>query len=194
MSRSLTPEVLRLLEGANFGHLATLMPDGEPKVDPVWVGHDGVHVLVATDGKSIKTRNAEHDPRVALSVTRFDDPYEQVLVRGHASNTLRYWAYATWDGSGQPVMIFNLAALAQVPPIVTRFAFYHECAHLTLRSTDELQANCEALKLMRLRREVSPVDEAVLKQEHYRLTALGSQYLGSGKALWDATVACANAH
>ena len=118
----------------------------------------------------------------------------QVLVRGHASNTLRYWAYATWDGSGQPVMIFNLAALAQVPPIVTRFAFYHECAHLTLRSTDELQANCEALKLMRLRREVSPVDEAVLKQEHYRLTALGSQYLGSGKALWDATVACANAH
>src|SRR5262245_12431474 len=82
----------------------------------------------------------------------------QVLVRGHASNTLRYWAYATWDGSGQPVMIFNLAALAQVPPIVTRFAFYHECAHLTLRSTDELQANCEALKRMRARRELSPVD------------------------------------
>ena len=83
MSRSLTPEVLRLLEGANFGHLATLMPDGEPKVDPVWIGHDGVHILVATDGKSIKTHNAEHDPRVALSVTRFEDPYEQVLVRGH---------------------------------------------------------------------------------------------------------------
>jgi hypothetical protein len=116
----------------------------------------------------------------------------QVLVRGQANNALRYWAYATWDGAGQPVMIFNLAALAQVPPIVTRFAFYHECAHLTLRTTDELQANCEALKRMRARRELLPVDEAVLRQEHYRLTALGSQYLGSGKALWDATVACAN--
>jgi PPOX class probable F420-dependent enzyme len=83
MSRTLTPEVRRLLDGANFGHLATLMPDGHPKVDPVWVGHDGEHVLVATDGKSIKARNAEHDPRVALSVTAFEDPYEQALIRGH---------------------------------------------------------------------------------------------------------------
>ncbi|MFL6797327.1 MAG: hypothetical protein ACJ8F3_07935 [Xanthobacteraceae bacterium] len=116
----------------------------------------------------------------------------QVLVRGRSSNTLRFWAYSTWDGSGQPMMIFNPAALAQVAPIVTRFAFYHECAHLVLRSTDELQANCEALKRMRARRELAAGDEATLKQEHYRLTGLGQQYLGTGKALWDATISCAN--
>jgi PPOX class probable F420-dependent enzyme len=58
------------------------MPDGSPKVEPVWVGRDGDHVLVTTDGKSIKARNAASDPRVALSVTAFDDPYEQLLVRG----------------------------------------------------------------------------------------------------------------
>jgi PPOX class probable F420-dependent enzyme len=83
MARPLSPDVCRLLDGANYGHLATLMPDGEPKVDPVWVGREGDLVLVTTDGNSLKARNAAHDPRVALSVTAFDDPYEQVLVRGH---------------------------------------------------------------------------------------------------------------
>ena len=65
-TRTLPPEVRDLLDGANYGHLATLMPTGEPKVDPVWVGREGDLVLVATDGKSLKARNAEHDPRVAL--------------------------------------------------------------------------------------------------------------------------------
>jgi PPOX class probable F420-dependent enzyme len=81
--RPLSPDIRRLLDGANYGHLSTLMPTGEPKVDPVWVGREGDHILVTTDGRSLKARNAEHDPRVALSVTAFDDPYEQVLVRGH---------------------------------------------------------------------------------------------------------------
>ena len=81
--RPLSTDARRLLDGANFGHLSTLMPSGEPKVDPVWVGHDGDHVLVTTDAKSIKATNAAHDPRVALSVVAFDDPYDQLLVRGH---------------------------------------------------------------------------------------------------------------
>jgi PPOX class probable F420-dependent enzyme len=72
----------RLLDGANFGHLSTLMPDGGPKVEPVWVGREGDRVLVTTDGRSIKARNVEGDPRVALSVTAFDDPYDQLLIRG----------------------------------------------------------------------------------------------------------------
>ncbi len=75
-------EARRLLEGANYGHLATLMEDGAPKVDPVWVDLDGDLVVVATDAKSLKARNVERDPRVALSVTAFDDPYDQVLLRG----------------------------------------------------------------------------------------------------------------
>jgi PPOX class probable F420-dependent enzyme len=74
-----------MLDGANYAHLATLMPDGAPKVDPVWVGRDGDLVLVTTDGRSLKARNAEHDPRVALSVTSFENPYEQLLIRGRVA-------------------------------------------------------------------------------------------------------------
>ena len=82
MTITLSEPARRLLDGANYGHLATLMPDGHPKVDPVWVGRDGDHILITTDGKSIKSRNAAGDARVALSVTAFDDPYDQLLVRG----------------------------------------------------------------------------------------------------------------
>jgi hypothetical protein len=58
------------------------MPGGHPKVDPVWVGRDGDRVLVATDGKSIKATNVAGDRRVSLAVTAFDNPYDQVLIRG----------------------------------------------------------------------------------------------------------------
>ena len=82
MGRTLDDDARRLLDGVNYGFLATLMPGGHPKVDPVWVGRDADRVLVATDGRSIKARNAIADPRVSLAVTAFDDPYDQVLIRG----------------------------------------------------------------------------------------------------------------
>jgi PPOX class probable F420-dependent enzyme len=79
---SLNDDARRLLAGPNYGYLSTLLPGGEPKVDPVWVDHEGDLVLVTTDGKSIKARNVELDDRVALAVTAFDDPYDQLQVRG----------------------------------------------------------------------------------------------------------------
>ena len=82
MTTRFGPEARRLLAGVNFAHLATLMPDGAPKVEPVWVELDEDLILVATDAKSIKALNVERDARVALSVTAFDNPYDQLLVRG----------------------------------------------------------------------------------------------------------------
>jgi PPOX class probable F420-dependent enzyme len=78
----LSDDACRLVDAPNFAHLATLMPDGAPKVEPVWVMREGDHLLVTTDANSIKARNADGDPRVALSITDFDDPYAQLLVRG----------------------------------------------------------------------------------------------------------------
>lgn len=83
--KPLDADARTLLDGANFAHLATLMPDGSPKVDPVWVGREGDRVLVATDAKSLKARNTALDSRVALSVIAYDDPYFQVLIRGRVS-------------------------------------------------------------------------------------------------------------
>jgi hypothetical protein len=116
---------------------------------------------------------------------------ELVLVRGRNDSSLRFWGYSTWDGAGQPQIILNMAVLSQLPPIMTRFTFYHECAHLVLRTADEVQASCEALKQMRARGELTQGDELTLKREHQRLTFLGVKYLNNGQALWDATFACA---
>ena len=116
-----------------------------------------------------------------------------VLVRGRNDNSLRFWGYSTWDAAGQPQIILNMLALSSLPPIMTRFTFYHECAHLVLRMADEVQASCEALTLMRAKGELARGDELLIKQEHQRLTVLGVRYLGNGKALWDATFECARA-
>jgi PPOX class probable F420-dependent enzyme len=81
----LDEDARRLLDGPNYGHLATLMPDGAPKVDPVWVAREGENILVTTDGMSLKARNVRRDDRVALSVIHVEDPYDQLLVRGRVS-------------------------------------------------------------------------------------------------------------
>jgi PPOX class probable F420-dependent enzyme len=78
----LPAEVKRVLDGRCFGHLATLQPDGAPKVEPVWLGREGELVLVATDERTLKGRNMRRDPRVALSIIALENPYEQVLIRG----------------------------------------------------------------------------------------------------------------
>jgi PPOX class probable F420-dependent enzyme len=78
----LSDQAKRLLDGANFAHLSTLQSDGSPKVEPVWVGREGDRVLVTSDAGTLKGRNIERDPRVALSIIDFDNPYDQLLIRG----------------------------------------------------------------------------------------------------------------
>ncbi len=82
MARKLNDDMKRLIDAANFAHLATLQPDGSPKVEPVWIGREGDRIVVATDRKSLKSINLERDPRVAISLVSRDNPYEQLLIRG----------------------------------------------------------------------------------------------------------------
>ena len=82
MTISLSDDAKRLLDAPNFAALTTLMEDGWPKTEPVWIARDGDRVVIATDRKSIKSINIDRDPRVALSVTDYANPYEQLLIRG----------------------------------------------------------------------------------------------------------------
>ena len=58
------------------------MPDGSPQSVPVWVGREGDRVLVCTGEGSLKAKNTRRDPRVALSVVDFEDPYAEAQLRG----------------------------------------------------------------------------------------------------------------
>jgi PPOX class probable F420-dependent enzyme len=82
MAARLPDDVKALLDGPNFAHLATLRKSGMPQVDPVWVARDGDRILVATGERTVKARNALRDPRVALSIIGFHNPYDEAMIRG----------------------------------------------------------------------------------------------------------------
>ena len=80
---ALTTEVRRLLEGPNYAHLATLLPDGAPHSVPVWIDVEGTDkVVILTGPGSRKARNVGRDPRVAISIIDVGQPYASVLIRG----------------------------------------------------------------------------------------------------------------
>jgi PPOX class probable F420-dependent enzyme len=58
------------------------MPDGSPNVTPVWIGVQEDRILIGSGESSLKIRNLRRDPRFALSVVDFHDPYEEVQIRG----------------------------------------------------------------------------------------------------------------
>lgn len=82
MPSRLSNKAARLIDGKNFGFLATIMPDGSPQVSPVWIDREGDLVLLNTAMVRVKQRNVARDPRVAISIADQYNPYEKVAIRG----------------------------------------------------------------------------------------------------------------
>jgi PPOX class probable F420-dependent enzyme len=78
----LNEDAQRFLEEPNLAHFVTLMKDGSPQVTPLWIDHDGEHVLMNTALGRQKPLNIERDPRVAVSVVDKDNPFRTLQVRG----------------------------------------------------------------------------------------------------------------
>ena len=82
MSATLSEGVKKLFREPNYGHMATLMPDGSPQVSPVWVDMDGDRILVNTAEGRVKPRNVRRDARVAISIYNQENPYSSAFIRG----------------------------------------------------------------------------------------------------------------
>lgn len=78
----LSDEQKEFFRKPNFGHLATLEPDGAPQVTPVWIDVDDKHILINTAKGRKKVRNVERDPRVSVEVVQQDNPYSMLSVQG----------------------------------------------------------------------------------------------------------------
>ena len=78
----LPDDVRALFDGANFAHLATLMPDGAPHSVAIWAGLEGDNVVFFTQEGSLKANNMQRDARVAFSITDHDNPYRTAQLRG----------------------------------------------------------------------------------------------------------------
>jgi len=82
MAVPLSPSAKALIDRRNFAHLATLMKDGAPHSAPVWIAREGELITIATEDGSLKGKNTARDPRVAISIVDFVDPYEEVQIQG----------------------------------------------------------------------------------------------------------------
>lgn len=82
MPTKLSDDARKLFSDANFGHLATLMPDGSPHVSVVWVDVDGDRIVVNTQEGRVKPRNVRKDARVSISIYDQQNPYKSATVTG----------------------------------------------------------------------------------------------------------------
>ena len=82
MSQTIEAPVRALLEGANFGSVATLQSDGTPIVTLTWVDVDGDHVVLNSAEGRAWPRNLRRDPRVTIAVVNAENPYEYAQIRG----------------------------------------------------------------------------------------------------------------
>ncbi|MFB4271295.1 PPOX class F420-dependent oxidoreductase [Nonomuraea sp. GTA35] len=91
----LDPDVRRALDSTSLAHLATVLPDGSPHSVPLWIATRGDHIVFLTGPHSRKARNLRRDPRVALSLTAVDNPFQPVIVRGRVVEWLE--GDAAWE-------------------------------------------------------------------------------------------------
>lgn len=97
MGVPLSDDIKTLIRGANFAHLATLMPDGSPQVAPVWVDVEGDRILIGTGKGSLKAKNTARDARVGLSIVSQENPYQEAQIRGRVVERRPDAAFAWMD-------------------------------------------------------------------------------------------------
>ncbi len=92
------PDKLRdLFEKPIAASLATLMPDGQPQVTPVWFDYDGEYVRVNTARGRQKDRNMGKHGKVSLLVVDPANMYHWAEVRGHIAEVIEQGAEAHID-------------------------------------------------------------------------------------------------
>jgi PPOX class probable F420-dependent enzyme len=84
----LDQELLKLAHDKNFAVLSTLMPDGRPATQVMWVDADEESILINTQVDRQKWRNVQRDSRVTVTVWDRENPYHFAEVRGRVASTI----------------------------------------------------------------------------------------------------------
>jgi PPOX class probable F420-dependent enzyme len=86
MPASVIPEThLDLLEKPFLAHCATIGPNGEPQVNPVWFLWNGSQIVLSIDPVGQKAKNLARDPRISVSIVDHDNPIHYLEIRGTAT-------------------------------------------------------------------------------------------------------------
>lgn len=98
------------------------------------------------------------------------------------------YATATWS-NGWPTITYA-PKFYNLPSLFKEFVKLHECAHVSVPTLDEIQANCIALLEMR-RRGLSWQEEQQIARWTASAGLIGFQYGGTGANFWLYTIQCA---
>jgi PPOX class probable F420-dependent enzyme len=82
MAASIPQNYMDLFQKPAFGFLTTLLPDGSPQTQPVWVDFENGQVLVNSAVGRQKDKNVRRDPRVAITLMDPENPYRYLEIRG----------------------------------------------------------------------------------------------------------------
>jgi len=93
----LSTKAKELIDGKNFGSVATVMRDGSPQVAPLWIDREGDTIILNTTRSRQRTKNLNRDHRVAITVFDQDNPYSNVSIRGKAIDITEEGAEAHID-------------------------------------------------------------------------------------------------
>jgi PPOX class probable F420-dependent enzyme len=78
----LSEKARKLFEDPNYLFVGTINKDGSPQVTPVWTDVANGHIRFNTAVGRAKERNLRRDPRVGLSITARENPWEKADIRG----------------------------------------------------------------------------------------------------------------
>ena len=82
MAAKIPENYLDLFQKPAFGSLSTVMPDGGPQTNPVWVDLQDGELWVNTAVGRLKDRNMKRDPRVSVAIIDPENPYRFLEIRG----------------------------------------------------------------------------------------------------------------
>lgn len=69
-------------ERGHLARIATVDPDGFPRVLPLWFIRDGSRILFTPRSPAVIWKNIEREPKVGMTIDESDQPYRKVVVQG----------------------------------------------------------------------------------------------------------------
>ena len=82
MSNQIPESHLELFQKPIVANLATIMPDGQPQVNPVWCDYDGTYVRLNSAKGRTKDKNMRARPQVTVLLVDPESVWHWVEVRG----------------------------------------------------------------------------------------------------------------
>ena len=104
MAESIPSSHMDLFAKKAFAHLGVHLKNGGIQVNPLWVDHDGKHLVINSAQGRVKDRAMRANASVTLCISDPDNPYRFLEVRGKVSEITSEGADAHIDAMAKKYM------------------------------------------------------------------------------------------